>query len=223
VRRDCRNHRGATSTEPAKALTTLAAMPANKRLAVLIAIAAIAAAGAGCGSDEIKGTIPQPNAEQLTRELDAVEVASGRGHCAAATAGAQQFLQDVNELPATSGTALKEALRGSAESLERLVQEQCAAGATGAGGQQPTGSTTKEAPAIDTTDTSGGTSTGSTSTTPTTPSEPPPSPPGGGNGNGLGNGNAGGNGNDQSRGNQGGGNTGGGSTGDTGGTGVGGG
>lgn len=201
-------------------------MPAKKRLAVLVAIAAIAAALAGCGSDEIKGTIPQSNAAQLTDELDAIEAASAEGRCEVARASAQAFLVDVNELPATSGTALKETLRGAAEGLQRLVQEPCRSGATGPTGEQSTGSTSKETTAPETTAPTGDTSTGDTSTP--TPSEQPPSPPGGGNGNGLGNGNAGGNGNGQANGNPGGGNTGGGSTGGgstggTGGTGVGGG
>jgi hypothetical protein len=200
-------------------------MPAKKRLAVLIAIAALAAAVAGCGSDEIEGTIPQSNAEELTAELDAIEDASAAGRCDAAKARAQAFLVDVNELPATSGAALKETLRGAAEGLQRLVQEPCPSGATGASGPQSADSTSQDTTTPETTAPTDSQSTGSTSTP--APAEEPPSPPGGGNGNGLGNGNAGGNANGQSNGNPSGGSTGGGSTGGggtdgTGGIGVGG-
>ncbi len=206
-----------------KSLTRLAAMPAKKRLAVLIAIAAIAAAVAGCGSDEIKGTIPASNAAQLRSDLDAARSRKRERRLHGAKARVQDFVEHVDLLPATSGTALKEALRDAGDNLEQLVQEPCGSGATGAAGEQPTSSTTKEATATDTTATTGTTSNSSTSTT--VPSEEPPSPPGGGSGNGLGNGNAGGNG--QSNGNPGNGNPGGGGstggTGGTGGTGVGGG
>lgn len=193
-------------------------MPANKRLAVLIAIAAIAAAGAGCGSDEIKGTLTADQAAQLTTDVDAVQQAATANDCRTATSAVRQFREDVFELPSEAGTELKAALQDSGQQLSTLVADQCGttAGATGASGKQPTHSTSEETTTTDTTETST-TSTGSTSTP--VPSEQPPSPPGGGNGNG----NAGGNGNGQSSGNPGAGSTGGGSTGGTGGTGVGGG
>jgi hypothetical protein len=202
------------------ALTRLAAMPAKKRLAVLIAIAALAAAVAGCGSDEIGGTLTPEQATRLNDDLDAVQDATGANQCSTARSAVRDYRTDVFELPSEAGTELKAALQDGGQQLSSLVADQCgtAAGATGSSGEQPAGSQ------------SSNDSTSSTTSTPTTttpdptsaPTEEPPSPPGGGNGNGLGNGNAGGNGNGQANGNPGGGNTGGGSTDGTGGIGVGG-
>jgi hypothetical protein len=192
-------------------------MPGMTRLAALLAIAASVAAIAGCGSNDVKGTIPPPNAAQLTADLDAVETARASGDCSAAATGARDFLLHVNELPSSSGLALKDALRGGADSLKTLVDQSCAAGATGATGQTSSqSSTTKHS-------TTGTTSTQtSTTESTTTPAEEPPSPPGNGNGNANGIGNGQGNGN-SGVGNPGNGNSGGGgSTGGTGGTGIGG-
>jgi hypothetical protein len=201
-------------------------MPAKKRLAVLIAIAAIAAALTGCGSDEIKGTLTAEQAGRLNTDLNAVQQASDAGDCTTANSAIRRFRTDVFELPSEAGTDLKAALQDGGQQLSKLVAVRCgtASGATGAAGQQPTGSTPKEPTTPDTTSATGTTTTGTTSTP--SPSEQPSSPAGGGNANGLGDGNAGGNGNGQANGNpgggnQGGGSTGGGSTGGTGGTGVG--
>jgi hypothetical protein len=190
-------------------------MPGMMRPAALLAIAASVAAIAGCGSNDIKGTIPSSSAAQLNADLDAVETASASGDCSAAAASAQDFLLHVNALPSASGLALKDALRGGADSLKTLVEQSCAAGATGA-----TGQTTSQTSS--TRDTTTGTTPTETSTTggpTTTPPEQPSSPPAHSNAGGNGNGNA----NGLSNGGPGNGNAGGGgSTGGTGGTGIGG-
>lgn len=216
----CTDDRGPTCVGRTKALTRLAAMPAKKRLAVLIAIAAIAAAFAGCGSNEIKGTLTADQANQLNTDLDAVQQATDANDCTTAKSAVRQFRADVFQLPSEAGTELKAALQDGGQGLSKLVAVRCGttSGATGVTGEQPSGSTSKETTTTHSTATTGTTSTSSTSTPAHT--EQPPSPPG--NGNGLGNGNAGGNQNGQANGNPGGGNQGGGSTGGTGGTGVGG-
>jgi hypothetical protein len=197
-------------------------MPAKKRLAVLIAIAALAAVVAGCGSDEIAGTLTAEQAARLNADLDAVQQATGANDCTTAQSAVREYRADVFELPSEAGTELKAALQDGGQQLSNLVADQCgtAAGATGPSGEQRAGSQPSN-PTSSTTPTP-------TATTPdatTAPTEEPPSPPGGGNGNGLGNGNAGGNGNGQANGNPSGGNTGGSTGGDstgTGGIGVGG-
>jgi hypothetical protein len=195
-------------------------MPPRKRLAALITIAVIGAAVAGCGSNEIDGTIPPADADQLVDDLDAIEAATADNDCVSAEARAEEFRQHVDELPATSGVALKEALRGAGDNLEQLVRDPCASGATGASGQQSSDSRSSD---TDSTEPPTPPTTAPTppTTAPTPPTRSEPSaPPGGGNqGGGNENTPPGGQGGD----NQGGG---GGSPGDadgTGGTGVGGG
>jgi len=195
-------------------------MPGMTRVAALLAVVASVAAIAGCGSNDVNGTIPQANADQMVSELDAVETSLASGDCAGAQAHAQDFLDHVNLLPETAGTALKAALRGGGENLQSLVA-QCQSGVTGPTGNQTTSperSSTKHT----NTDT---TSTESTTTEPTTTAPEPQGPPGNGNGNANGIGNGQGNGN-AGVGNPGNDNTGGGGstggTGGTGGTGIGG-
>lgn len=186
-------------------------MPGIMRLAALLALAASVAAIGGCGSNDVKGTIPASDAAQLNADLDAIQASTTGGDCAAAQASAQDFVDHVNLLPSTAGSDLKDALRDAGDNLEQQLQQQCAAGATGATGQQPASperSSTKE-----TNTTSTPTTTDSTTTT--TPAAPA-GPPGNGNGNANGIGNGQGNGN-SGVGSPGGGNPGGGSTGGTGG------
>jgi hypothetical protein len=185
------------------------------RPAALLALAASVAAIAGCGSNDVKGTIPQTDADQLNLDLNAVQASTASGDCASAETSAQDFVNHVNLLPDTAGPALKDTLRSAGTNLETLVN-QCQSGVTGPTGEQPKGPehpSTKHT-TTDTTSTQA-TTTGSTTTAP--PPEEPPSPPGNGNGNanGQGNGNTG-------AGSPGSGNPGGGSTGGTGGTGIGG-
>jgi hypothetical protein len=191
-------------------------MPGMQRPAALLALAASVAAIAGCGSNDVKGTIPPSSAAQLNADLDAVESSTASGDCETAQASAQDFVSDVNLLPSTAGSELKDTLRGAGENLRTLV-EQCQAGVTGATGEQPTipeRSSTKHT----STDTA---PTEPTTTEPTTTPPEPEGPPGDGNANGTGNENGNGQGNGTSGvGNPGAGNPGaGGSTGGTGGTG----
>jgi hypothetical protein len=197
-------------------------MLAPKRLATLTAIAAVGLAIAGCGSSDIDGTIPQEDADQLVSDLDAIEAANASHDCRSAQARTREFLQHVDELPATSGVALKEALRGAGDNLEQLVDDPCGAGATGESGQQATDSESSDTGSTPPTTPPASSTTPTPSTTPSRTE--PPAPPGDGQGQGgdegappsdQGGGSQGGN--DQGGGSQGGG------TGGTGGTGVGGG
>lgn len=218
--RRCGDHQGTDVHGQVEALTRLAAMPAKKRLAVLIAIAAIAAAVAGCGSDEVKGTLTAEQAAQLSTDLDAVQQATDGNDCSTAAFAVRQFRADVFGLPSETGTELKAALQDGGQQLSTLVADQCgtASGTTGATGDQTASSPSSK----DTTSRTSSTTSTPTATTPdtaTAPTEEPPSPPSGGNGNPSGNGNGQGNGNPGNGNPSGGGSTGGG----TGGTGVGGG
>jgi hypothetical protein len=158
------------------ALTTLAAMPGQKRLAGALAVAAVAVAISACGSSDDK-TIPPQNSEQLTSALTAVETAIDNRECGNAQQEAQNFVEAVNELPESVGTEDKEKLRNAGENLEKLAADpnQCKAppptGTTDLSDTTTTSSTTTT-PAPTESETT--TTTSSTSTT----SEPAPEPGG---------------------------------------------
>ena len=191
-------------------------MPGMTRVAALLALAASVAAIAGCGSNDINGTIPQANADQMVAELDGVETLLASGDCAGAQARVQDFLDQVDLLPSTAGSELKGALRDSGNNLKSLVA-QCQSGVSG-----PTGATSQHTSTKHTTTDTTTAETSTSEETTTTPEEPA-SPPAHSNSGGNGNGNANGQGNGTSGGNPGNGNAGGGgSTGGTGGTAIGG-
>ena len=191
-------------------------MPGMTRVAVLLALAASVAAIAGCGSNDINGTIPQTNADQIVAELDGVETLLASGDCSGAQARVQDFLDQVDLLPSTAGSELKGALRDSGNNLMSLVA-QCQSGVSG-----PTGATSQHTSTKHTTTDTTTAETSTSEETTTTPEEPA-SPPAHSNAGGNGNGNANGQGNGTSGGNPGNGNAGGGgSTGGTGGTAIGG-
>ena len=151
----------------------------------MLALVATVALLSGCGSDENSGQIPQANADQLNAALDAVSAAveTNPPACDTATSQASAFVDQVNQLPVTAGTDLKEALRGAGENLKQLVNEQCAStGATGPSApERPTTSSTTPTTSS-TTDTTSSTTTTDTTSSTTTTEEPPPR----GNGNGGG-------------------------------------
>jgi hypothetical protein len=157
------------------AITRLAAMPGTNRLPPLLALLFVLAALSGCGSDEIGGEIPQANAEELNASLEAVRAAveTSPPQCTTAESNADQFVDEVNGLPADAGTELKTALRDAGENLRVLVDEQCAStGTTGPSGREPTSSSTTS---------SHTTTTSSTTDTTTTSSTEETQPPGNGN------------------------------------------
>jgi hypothetical protein len=164
------------------AITRLAAMPGQKRLAGVLAVAAVAVAISACGSGDPK-TIPPDDAAKLTSALTAVETAINDRHCAEAQARAQDFVQAVNELPDTVGTEDKDTLREAGENLEELAADknQCKPPPpTGTSDlSSTTSSTTTTEPEPTTTETSTTSSTTTSSTTTTTSSEPPPDDSGG--------------------------------------------
>jgi hypothetical protein len=157
------------------ALTRLAAMPGKKRVAGALAVAAAAVVLSACGSSSDNPTIPSTNATELNTALDNVESAVNQGKCNRAAAEAQNFVDAVNQLPDTVGTADKEALRSAGVNLEKQAQDksQChpavPTGTTDLGGAQPTTTTPTTVP----------TTTATTTATTTTPELP--SGNGGGN------------------------------------------
>jgi hypothetical protein len=196
------------------AVTRLAAMLGQKRLASALAVAAAAVALSACGSSSGDQTIDPADAQILQTDLNAVQLAVAEGHCNVARARADEFVAAVNGLPDTVGTTNKNALRSAGAHLETLAEDrsQCeptnTTGASGTGGVQPTTSSTTTTPAPTTPE-----STTSSTTTSSTTSEPPPGNSGGNQGGGQTGGGPSG---------TGGGNTGGGGGGSGGGTGTGG-
>ena len=205
----------------ASAATRLAAMPGQKRLAGALAAVAVAVAISACGSSGDNATIPPENANQLTAALNGVQDAVDAQDCQLAKQRAHDFINAVNELPDTVGTADKDALRSAGENLEKLASNpsQCvpSTGTTGLPGQQTT-STTQSTTSVPTTTVP--TTTTTTSTTQTTP------PENGGGNQGNGGGGSSGNGGGETGGGSntsgGGGGEAGGGSGGTGGTGTGG-
>jgi hypothetical protein len=169
-------------------------MPPKTRLPALLALAAAVAALSGCGSgNDINGQIPPADADQLNTELETVRSAVASHDCVTAGSGADGFVDAVNDLPATAGADLKEALQEAGANLRTLVNDQCPpTGATGPSGTQPTTSSSTTSTTDSTTS-----STTDTTTTSTTSSTEQTQPQGNGNGGGNagGNGHGGGNGN----------------------------
>jgi len=164
----------------------------------LLALLFVLAALSGCGSDEIGGEIPPSNAVELNDSLEGVRTAveSSPPQCATANSNADQFVAAVNELPATAGADLKEALREAGVNLQQLVSDQCAStGATGPSGPQPTSSSTTSSHTTTTSSTTDTTATTTSSTQETQPQNngngngggpPGGGPPGGGTDGGTG-------------------------------------
>ena len=139
-------------------VTRLAAMPGTNRLAPLLALFAVIATLSGCGSDEISGEIPPANAQELNDALDAVSFAvESNQDCEAAQAAADQFVEEVNALPADAGTELKTELREAGDNLRTLVSDQC-----------PSTGTTTQPPTTEPTSSTTDTTTSSTTDTTTT-------------------------------------------------------
>src|SRR3954453_10647308 len=127
------------------AVTRLAAMPGQKRLAGAMAAVAAVMAISACGSSGDDSTIPSANASQLLAALNGVQAAVDAGDCTQAEQRAGDFIASVNELPDTVSTEDKEALRTAGDNLEKLAQDrsQCVpeTGASGLSGQQTTSTT----------------------------------------------------------------------------------
>jgi hypothetical protein len=184
-----------------RALTRLAAMPGQKRVAGALAVAAAAVAISACGSGGSDKVIPPAKSQILQSRLSAVELAVSEGHCNVAQARAQRFVDAVNQLPDTVGTTDKETLRNAGENLQKLAQQpsQCEPAPIGTSGTQGAQTTSTTSTVVPTTPTA--------TTTTSTTSAPPPGNSGGNQGGGPPTGTPPG------QGNTGGGDTGGGQTG----------
>jgi hypothetical protein len=170
-------------------------MPGTNRNLPLLALVAVVAALSGCGSgNDINGQIPAEQAAQLNGALSAVNSAVQSNDCATANSQSDEFVTLVNNLPASAGTELKEALRDAGTNLQGLVRAQCPpTGATGPTGPQTTESSSST-PSTSTTSSSTTTTSSSTTTTSSTETKPQGNGNQGGNGGGGegGNGNGGG-------------------------------
>jgi hypothetical protein len=164
--------------------TRLAAMPGTNRLAAFFALLAVLATLSGCGSDEINGEIPPANAQELNAALDAVSAAIASRDCDSAVSQADQFVEEVNQLPADPSAELKPELQRAGDNLQTLVSDECPATSP----IDETTTTTDEttSPIDETTTTTDETTTTTTTDETTTDEQPPPGngKPSGGNGGG---------------------------------------
>jgi hypothetical protein len=156
-------------------------MPGNHGLRALLALAAAGVALSGCGSDEISGEIPAGNAGELNAALDDVRAAteSSTPNCVDAASAAQQFVNEVNDLPADPTGELKAELQAAGNHLRTLVSDECSTATTETTNSRPT--TTEETTPSTTSTTTEETQTTTTTTTEETPpDEGGGGPPGGG-------------------------------------------
>src|SRR3954454_7313614 len=167
------------------ALTRLAAMPGQRRLAGSLAAVAIAMVISACGSSSSDSTIPTDNSSSLISRLNGVQSAIDNQQCQLAEQRAKEFLAGVDQLPDSVTPEDKEKLRKAGENLQQLATEpdQCKpveTGTSGLTGTEPTTSstTTSSIPPPETTETT------TSSTTSTTTQSQPPTDGGGEEGNG---------------------------------------
>ncbi len=162
------------------------------RLQLTLLAGICAAAIAGCGSND-EGTIPAADSEQLTTLLDAVEGDVASGDCDVAEKRAQQFVDQVNLLPAEVEDKVKGGLQEAAARLRELVSEsgQCeqTTGPSGESGAEPTTGAVEPAVEPEVTEPTTDTTTEPAETSPEndgaegggeTSNGPPESPPGNG-------------------------------------------
>ena len=99
----------------------------------------------GCGDDGSKRELRSTDAGSLRAALDEVEQRVEGSDCSGAGQQAASFRQRVEGLPARVDSKLREALVSSADRLESLVAEQCAAEPATPSNEPPVG-TTSESP-----------------------------------------------------------------------------
>jgi cell division septation protein DedD len=135
-----------------------------RRTLATIALLAVAAGFAGCGSSGKK--IPSSNATDLIARLNEAKLrSSGKPDCNGLTSDTIPALQaGVAALPPKTDKDIRDTLREGIDNLRNLVQAKCS--------QQTTTSSTTS-----TTSTSTSTSTPTTTQTTTSTSTPPPPPP----------------------------------------------
>jgi len=164
-------------------VTRLAAMPGITRLPPLLVLLAILAVLPGCGSDEISGEIPPDNASELNTALVGVSTAIASQDCETATLHADEFVSEVNSLPADPSGELKPELQDAAANLRTLVDTECVSTETTqpTRTQQPETSSTTSTTSTTTSSTE---ETDTTSTGTTTTSTDQTEPQGNGQGGG---------------------------------------
>jgi len=134
-----------------------------RRILLTLALAAVAAGFAGCGSSGQK--IPMSNASDLIARLHEAQLrSSGKPDCNGLTSDTIPALQaGVTALPPKTNKDIRDTLKEGIDNLRNLVQAKCS--------QQSTTSSTS------TTSSSTSTSTPTTTTTTTTSTSTPPPPP----------------------------------------------
>ena len=164
----------------------------RRALAVAAMTLALTAGATGCGSDSSDDvTIPQQNADAMLQALDAVQTACQASNSSGARSAANDFVEQVDALPASVGEEAKNALRDAGKNLETLTtsSSDCTVPeltTTSTEEETTTSSTTTEEETTTTTTTDEETSTDEDTTTTTKPPPPPPDDEGGGQGGGSG-------------------------------------
>jgi hypothetical protein len=136
----------------------------------LVPACAIAVALTGCGSGD-EGTIPQDSANDLLTTLDGIESSLGSGDCSLIPGLVNNFVEQVNALPAEVDDEVERGLTQAAANLVELSQDpgQCeeVTGASGEDEVETTPTTTEPETSTTTTETE-------TDTTTTDEEQPPP-------------------------------------------------
>jgi hypothetical protein len=163
-------------------LASIAAMP--KRLRPII-LALILAGGttalAGCGNSGPSPSIPAADATTLIGKIEEIRANVDNGSCLVAADRTDDLIADINNLPSSVDSSVKEALNSGANNLKLLLSDpsKCAGRTTSTTTPSTTESTsstestttTKTRPTTTTTPTQTGPSTTTqTQTTPTNPS-----------------------------------------------------
>jgi len=139
----------------------------GKRAALAVLLVLAPAALAGCGSSA-KGLIPSGQAQPLLADFEAVQhdAEHAGGECGSTEAALSKTEHDLETLPATVNSGLRNNLRFGIENLSVRARERCTESAAGSSTTKTTTKTTTTPPA-----TTPPTTTGTTSIGPTEESE----------------------------------------------------
>jgi hypothetical protein len=150
------------SSERHRPITRLAAMRGRLHNWLLVCAFALTLAGCGSGDD---GTIPEDEAGDLLSVLEAMQNQLEEGECDLVDENAEEFLSRVNALPGDVDPEVAGELTRAGERLSELAgdPDQCATGASGEEGPEPT-DTTETDTSVETTTTETTTDEESTTT-----------------------------------------------------------
>jgi hypothetical protein len=126
-----------TTPSPRGVLATIAAMPKPLRPMLLALILATSVAVAGCGDSGPDPSLSAQEAAVLTAKIDEIEANVEVGSCLVAADRTDDLIADIQDLPSSVNSDVRQALENGANSLKLLLTdpEKC---------QGPTETTTTE-------------------------------------------------------------------------------